>query len=390
MSTRTTLLTITLALGCGSAALAQPPGQVRRDERAARQRFLQMDTNRDGVISRNEWRGSLESFRVHDWNRDGVLSGQELTEAARVDGNGELPDYDDSPADWSAARFQTLDRNHDGRLTIAEWVYDDDSFRRADRNRDNVLSRTEFVGGDFDDDRGDRFDYLDLDGNNRITRDEWHASEQAFTWLDRNRDGVLSRIEVEGQSPTTPRNGPGGRDAFSRLDVNHDNRISRSEWQWNRGSFDQRDLNDDGMLSRREFDANGGSSGWYDSANESDTVTVGGTSRWVDTGIYVTAGDMVRFQATGTIQMSTDANDVADAAGARSRRRATNAPLPDQPAGALIARLNQGAPMFIGGNTAWIRAPQSGRLYLSANDDFLDDNTGAFQVRVQVQRDSTR
>ena len=60
------------------------------------------------------------------------------------------------------------------------------------------LSRTEFLGGDFDDDRGDRFDYLDADGNNRVTRQEWHASADAFTWLDRNRDGVLSRVEVEG------------------------------------------------------------------------------------------------------------------------------------------------------------------------------------------------
>ena len=30
------------------------------------------------------------------------------------------------------------------------------------------LTRAEFLGGDFDDDRGDRFDYLDADGNNRV------------------------------------------------------------------------------------------------------------------------------------------------------------------------------------------------------------------------------
>ena len=37
-----------------------------------------MDANRDGAISRDEWRGSDQSFRVHDWNGDGVLSGGEV------------------------------------------------------------------------------------------------------------------------------------------------------------------------------------------------------------------------------------------------------------------------------------------------------------------------
>lgn len=36
-------------------------------------RFQGMDQNRDGVISRAEWRGSEQSFRRHDWNNDGVL-----------------------------------------------------------------------------------------------------------------------------------------------------------------------------------------------------------------------------------------------------------------------------------------------------------------------------
>ena len=44
----------------------------------SRIRFAEMDTNNDGVIQRNEWRGSARSFNVHDRNDDGVLSGYEL------------------------------------------------------------------------------------------------------------------------------------------------------------------------------------------------------------------------------------------------------------------------------------------------------------------------
>ena len=41
----------------------------------AQMRYQAMDTNRDGVITRNEWRGTDRAFRNDDWNGDGVLSG---------------------------------------------------------------------------------------------------------------------------------------------------------------------------------------------------------------------------------------------------------------------------------------------------------------------------
>ena len=190
------------AAGTSGFVADSQPGQERRG-RPARQRFAEMDANGDGRISRDEWRGSAQSFRVHDWNRDGMIAGNELRDAVRQAQADTLEDYDavDSLNDWSASRFTALDQNRDGRITRAEWQYDPDSFYRVDRDRNNVLSRAEFLGGDFDDDRGDRFDYLDADGNNRVTRQEWHASADAFTWLDRNRDGVLSRVEVEGNAP---------------------------------------------------------------------------------------------------------------------------------------------------------------------------------------------
>ena len=351
---------------------AQAPGQIK-------QRFRAMDENGDGAISRAEWTGTDQSFRVHDWNRDGVLSGTELREAAGDAAQVGTDEYDANGTltDWTAARFTSLDRNRDGRVTAAEWLYDIDSFRRADRNRDNVLTRVEFRGGDFDDDRGDSFDNLDHDGNNRVTRQEWHASAEAFAWLDRNRDGILSRAEVQGADDETLRG-----DAFGRLDGNHDNRVTREEWGWSSGSFDQRDANGDGILNRREM-----SEAAPEGSKETATVRVGGTTRWVDTGVYVYAGDLVRFQASGRVQLSTNADDAAEPGGAR--RRAASAPLPDQPAGALIARVEQGGPVFVGANTAAIRATQTGRLYLSVNDDHLADNTGEFEVAITVQRSAT-
>ena len=142
------LLTIS-AVVLGTQPAAAQPGQERKQ---ARQRLAEMDSNGDGTISRQEWRGSLQSFRVHDWNRDGVLSGNELRDAARQAQGDQLEDFDtvDSMNDWSASRFTTLDRNRDGRIARAEWPYDVDSFSRIDRDRNNIVSRTEFLDTAYD------------------------------------------------------------------------------------------------------------------------------------------------------------------------------------------------------------------------------------------------
>src|ERR1051325_8703806 len=81
-------------------------------------RIADMDRNRDGVISRDEWRGTEREFELRDWNRDGVLSGDELRDGARnaPDAVQNGAEYDD----WTASGFARLDRNRDGRVTVDE------------------------------------------------------------------------------------------------------------------------------------------------------------------------------------------------------------------------------------------------------------------------------
>jgi Ca2+-binding EF-hand superfamily protein len=343
-------------------------------------RFADMDSNRDGIIQRNEWRGSWESFRVHDWNRDGVLSGDELRLGRWSNGRWEDVDYDSETSgrfgNWTEESFTALDHNRDGRISPNEWHYDTASFYRVDRNRDNVISRAEFLGDStWDDDRDDVFQDLDLNNNNRIERNEWHGSAETFQWLDRNGNGSLSHDEVVGNERQA-RNAQ-----FNSLDYDRNGRLSRDEWHWSRASFESRDRNRDGVLTRQEFDAVGDVAR---TRNNAQNIRVEPRERWTDTGVTVTPGDMVNLNATGTILMvQGDPNDIATPAGSRTGRRAENALFPNQPAGALVGRIGNGAPFFIG-NRGSFRAPTGGRLYLGVNDDHLLDNSGEFMVDVNV------
>jgi Ca2+-binding EF-hand superfamily protein len=380
------LLALPLAPLTTDSALASEGDQARSSQSEAA-RFRAMDMDNDGRVTREEWRGSVQSFRVHDWNRDGVLSGDELRPGGWRNGRGQVPDFDAEASgeinDWSTEAFANLDHNRDGRIARTEWHYDLDTFRRVDSNRDNTISRAEFLGNaDIDDDRGDRFEFLDANNDGRLERYEWHGTRNAFDALDQNRDGVLSRREVAGE-PVAPTE----TDQFVSLDYNRNGTITPDEWHWSLRTFDQRDLNRDGRLTRKEFIATADAttaSNPVDSAVTSRVVRVDARERWTDTGIFVPAGAVVEIDAEGQVQMSPDGNDIASPAGSRTGRLAPNAPVRDQSAGGLVARIGNDAPRFVGQHGS-VSSRVSGQLYLTVNDDHLADNNGEFRATIRIR-----
>ena len=241
-------------LGLCAATTGEAQGRAQ-DRAESRMRFAAMDKNRDGVIARTEWQGSNRSFDVHDWNNDGVLSGDEVRPGARRSQRraNEDEEFDSAEREyeftnWTAEGFRQLDHNQDNRITREEWHFAPEGFRRADHNRDTVISRAEFLNetpGE-DDDRGDRFAWLDTNNDGRISRAEWHGTAERFAALDDNRDNVLTRAEMRGSNDPPP-------DLFASVDVNKDGSVSTEEWHWSRASFTARDANRDGRLSREEF-----------------------------------------------------------------------------------------------------------------------------------------
>jgi Ca2+-binding EF-hand superfamily protein len=242
---RTLAIVVVVGAASSSPALARQAGERSRPEQT---RLRSMDADRDGVITRTEWRGSVQAFRQQDRNRDGVLSGGEIRGVLAQDGVQSDDDSRRRRIEANATRVLAMDADKDGVVTRAEWRDDVQGFRQQDTNRDGVLSGDEVRAVAFQD--GDK------DGV--ITRGEWRGDVQAFRAQDKNGDGVLSGTEAQALlNPPETAEETRIREAmiaqFNGVDRNRDGRIARDEWNGHPRAFSRMDANRDGLVTRVEF-----------------------------------------------------------------------------------------------------------------------------------------
>ena len=146
--------------------------------------------NRDGVITRAEWRGTDTAFRNQDWNEDGILSGEEVRAGGRRQHNWNQDWNRDGRVDsldtHISQRFCGYDMNNDNRVARREWAGEPRLFSRLDTSRDGYLSMEEYAqGGGFTlDAQGgppSRFPNLDRNNDGWVTRNEWNLSLRTST-----------------------------------------------------------------------------------------------------------------------------------------------------------------------------------------------------------------
>lgn len=166
-----------------------------------------LDANQDGVISREEAAKLprlAENFDRLDKNRDGKLDASERPQRR---GGREHGGRHGGPGGIGA-----LDADGDGRISRAEagkFPRLGESFDRIDRNRDGYLVRSE------------------LRAHHEAERPK-HEAERAkrfdehFAAADLNRDGKLSKIEVEEKMPRLAR-------SFAFYDEDRDGFLTRAD-----------------------------------------------------------------------------------------------------------------------------------------------------------------
>lgn len=109
-------------------------------------------------------------------------------------------------------------------------------------------------------------------------------------------------------------------------------------------------------------------------------TTVEAATQWNDTGVEVRSGMSVYFVASGRARWGKDRQD--GPAGEGGNHYNANRPIPGRPGGALVGRIGNSDPFFIGNDQGPIRMRESGRLSLGVNDDFLEDNSGSWRVTI--------
>jgi hypothetical protein len=134
-----------------------------------------------------------------------------------------------------------------------------DRFDRLDVNRDGVITRDEMNRGHGKRETIKRSGY-DRNGDNKLSRSEWPGSSSEFSRLDRNRDGLLTNGEILGRKKDkrSDRAGRFDSDRAGRFDADRDGWIERDEWRGSDRSFRRADLDRDGRISPYEWDRRAG------------------------------------------------------------------------------------------------------------------------------------
>jgi Ca2+-binding EF-hand superfamily protein len=237
-----------------------PPGSDRAGDRRGGARRLQelmaMDADKDGRVSREEYKGRVAFDRL-DADKDGFLSREDFQARARAE---------------TEARFKERDKDGDGKVARAEFPGTDDAFKALDRDGDGSITLAEMQAGPSG--RGDRAPGKaplrgDKNGDGKVTRDEFPGTDDAFKALDQDGDGAITAAELgkagrpkkagepsDAMPPpppgdTTPPSGGMGA-LFSALDRDGDGRLARNEFAGDDARWRSLDRNADGWVTPDE------------------------------------------------------------------------------------------------------------------------------------------
>lgn len=184
-----------IAAALGATALTGAAVAATQQGQPAPRSFAKHDANKDGVITRDEFRASADArFTKLDANKDGKLTADEN----RAGFGGKR--HHGGRGHWGGPRgaFQTMgDTNKDGVTTREEVLAGIDAhFATADRNKDGKISADERPQGRGGRMAGRMMERTDTDKDGAISLAEMRASAvERFDRADTNKDGKVDQAE---------------------------------------------------------------------------------------------------------------------------------------------------------------------------------------------------
>lgn len=153
------------------------------------------DENRDGALEPREVAGSKLSAALPfaDTDGDGRLDGRELSRlVGMVNARIARRNAGDAKPRAPIIPFSSWDRDGDGRLSQKEWRGYPRLFPRIDADRDGHVTRAEIERFKRAIEGESFLERFDLDGDGKVTFSEFAGPREAFRRADRNGDGVVN------------------------------------------------------------------------------------------------------------------------------------------------------------------------------------------------------
>jgi Ca2+-binding EF-hand superfamily protein len=161
-------ITTALALTLATAAIAQEAGQAKPQHdrspkaQSAEAQFAQYDTNKDGQVTPEEFRGGKTLFAAYDADKNGVLTLEEIRAAKHT----------------SRPNFRALDTDKDGFVSRREWTGTQEEFDAVDMDHDGVWSRADIAMEKHRTQAQGLIERLDTNKDGVLSQDEWTAAQR--------------------------------------------------------------------------------------------------------------------------------------------------------------------------------------------------------------------